>query len=254
MFFFPIPQDKYESKFPWVVGLIILIDANLLVPLFMGDGTGFISHFGLKPNHVTPLTFFASIFLHAGLLHFAGNMWFFWIFGRRIESCLGYFEFAASYLLCGIGANITYILLNWHSSIPCIGASGAISGMAGMYFILFPFERFNLHILLGYWRLAKIPTDTRIAMSVWIGEQAVLGILSSFSRFSSTAFSAHVGGFLAGMALGYFFDSRVPLQEGVAQAASKTGLKIEDGDTPPALIALGLIPREGSFAIEPGRK
>jgi membrane associated rhomboid family serine protease len=138
------------------------------------------------------------MFLHAGILHYVGNMFFLWMFGYRIENTFGAWLFAFVYLLCGFGASGLHYLINSTSNIPCVGASGAISGIMGCYFVLFPKSKFDLEVFFLRFHLTSIPTHTHGAIGVWVVEQAVLGILTQSFRFSSTAFWAHVGGFATG--------------------------------------------------------
>jgi membrane associated rhomboid family serine protease len=210
LFCLPVPKDKFQTSTPWVIGTIAILDAVLLLPLYLGDKVAFFTRFAFTPSHPTLLTLFSALFLHAGLLHYAGNMWFLWIFGRKVECTLGSLRFAGLCLLCGVGGQLLYLLLNLHSSIPLVGASGAISGIAGFYFILFPRDRFNLHLYFGWWRIAKIDTTTRSAVGAWIGEQTLLGLITRFAQFSSVAFWAHVGGFAVGAAIGDIYHSLVP--------------------------------------------
>jgi membrane associated rhomboid family serine protease len=138
------------------------------------------------------------MFLHAGILHYVGNMFFLWMFGDRIENTFGASLFAFVYLLCGVGATGLHYLINSTSSIPCVGASGAISGIMGCYFVLFPKSKFDLEVFFLRFHVTSIPTHTHGAIGVWVAEQALLGLLTQSFRFSSTAFWAHVGGFATG--------------------------------------------------------
>lgn len=213
MFCLPVPKDKFQTSTPWVIGTIAILDAILLLPLYVGDKVAFFTRFAFTPSHPTLLTLISALFLHVGLLHYVGNMWFLWIFGRKVECTLGSLRFAGLYLLCGVGDQLLHLLLNLHSSIPLVGASGAISGIAGFYFVLFPHDRFNLHLYFGWWRIAKIDTTTRSAVGAWIGEQTLLGLITRVAQFSSVAFWAHVGGFAVGAGVGAIYHSRVPEAE-----------------------------------------
>lgn len=201
MFCLPVPKDRFQTSRPWVFIIIAVIDAVLLVPVFTADRIALFTRYAFVPAHATALTFVSAMFLHAGLWHYIGNMWFFWIFGRKVEAALGHLRFAALYITCGVAGQAVYLLLNLHSQVPLVGASGAISGVAGLYFVLFPKDRFSLHLYLGYWRVKTIDTTTRSAVGVWAAEQALLALITRFALFSSVAFSAHVGGFLAGVAV-----------------------------------------------------
>jgi membrane associated rhomboid family serine protease len=193
-----------------VIFAIMAIDAILLIPVKNGGGSQFLDLYGFTGAHPTLLTFFSALFLHVGYLHYIGNMWFLWIFGRKIEATLGHAVFGAFYLVCGIGGQLVYWLTALHSAIPCVGASGAISGIAGLYLILYPKDRFDLYLYFGWWRIKKFESNTRVAVGVWIGEQTLLALLTMFLPFSGVAFWAHVGGFAAGMGLASLYCARVP--------------------------------------------
>ncbi len=109
--------------------------------------------------------------------------------------------FALVYVVCGFGAAGLHYLSNASSTLPCIGASGAISGIMGCYFVLFPKSRFDLEVFFLRFHVTSIPTHTQGAIGVWVAEQALLGLLTQSFRFSSTAFWAHVGGFATGSAV-----------------------------------------------------
>jgi len=210
MFCLPIPHDKIETRPCWVLIAIAIVDGLLLLPV-LGEMSGsLIRHYGFIPAHPTLLTFFTGIFLHAGVWHYAGNMLFLWIFGRKVEATVGHFYFALSYLLAGLGGQALYFVLSRHSEIPCVGASGAIAGVVGMYLLLFPRDKFDLNIYLGYWRVKTISSNTKVAVGVWIGEQFILALITTWTPISSVAFWAHIGGFLVGMAVGYQYCAFVP--------------------------------------------
>ena len=212
MFCLPIPRDTFQTSKPYVLIAIAAVDALLLAPIFSSAKLLVFSRYGFTPEHATLVTAITSIFLHVGIWHYLGNMWFFWIFGRKVEHVLGHLRFAVLYLLCGLGGQALHLAFNVHSAIPTLGASGAISGIAGTYFLLFPRDRFYLHLYLGYWKVKTIETTTRSAVGAWIGEQFLFGLLTSVSSFSSEAFWAHIGGFGMGVAAGLFYHSRVPVE------------------------------------------
>jgi membrane associated rhomboid family serine protease len=151
------------------------------------------------------------MFLHGGWLHLLGNMWFLWMFGKDVENSIGIWLFTLMYLLCGLGGGLLHFAFNFRSPVPCVGASGAISGVMGCFFILFPKADVDLAIYLGWFRIKTIQTHTTAAVGTWMGEQALLGLLSQAIRISSVAFWAHVGGFVAGIAVGLAFKNFVQL-------------------------------------------
>lgn len=209
MFVLPVPREKVVCKTPWVIAIIAVIDALLLLPLFSGNSQQFLFRYGFIPSHPTLLTFFSGIFLHVGIWHYVGNMWFFYIFGRKVEATFGHLMFAAAYLVCGVGGQLLYWAFDVHSVVPCVGASGAISGIAAIYFVIYPKDSFDLQIYLGWLRVKTIASNARAAVGVWIAEQFILGLLASVWSFSSTAFWAHVGGFAMGAALGLLYCAQV---------------------------------------------
>ena len=158
------------------------------------------SQYGFTTAQPHVLTVFSSMFLHAGVLHFAGNMFFLWMFGYRVENTFGSWPFAIVYVLCGCGATGLHYLFNANSTTPCVGASGAISGIVGCYFVLFPQSRFNIEIFFLRFHIDTIATHTRGAIGAWAAEQTILGLLTQAVQFSSTAFWAHIGGFATGVA------------------------------------------------------
>jgi membrane associated rhomboid family serine protease len=153
------------------------------------------------------------MFLHAGLWHVLGNMYFFWMFAPKLEERLGSWLFALSYFACGIGAAGLQTLFTPGSTIPMVGASGAISGVAGMYFVLFPRSPFDLQLYLGWWRVKCFNALTRGAVGVWIGEQFLLGLITSATQSVGIAFWAHVGGFAAGFLIAAIVASRATAKE-----------------------------------------
>jgi len=217
----PIRDDQPRFSTPYVN--YFLIGQNIVVFL-MEWLTGvqhqhalnaFLYEFGVVPRNVTGLltgtpTFspvaailpiFTSMFLHASWEHVIGNMWFLWIFGDNIEDYLGHFKYLMFYLLSGVAAAFTQIALTPSSGVPSVGASGAIAGALGAYFVLYPRARvltwfpivffFYLPawVMLGYWFVVQFLSGT--ATSITATTQPSGGI----------AFWAHVGGFVSGVVL-----------------------------------------------------
>ena len=149
------------------------------------------------------------MFLHGGWMHIIGNMWTLWIFGDNVEDRMGPLRFVCFYLLCGLAAGLVHWFTNPDSTLPTVGASGAIAGVLGAYFFLFPYARvivlipvlflpffFELPALvyLGFWALSQVLSGT---LSL-VGPREVGGV----------AWWAHVGGFMAGIVLHFFFVQR----------------------------------------------
>jgi membrane associated rhomboid family serine protease len=148
---------------------------------------------------ITP--FFTSMFLHGGILHLLGNMWYLWIFGDNIEDRLGHVKYLLFYILCGLGAGIVHTATNSYSSIPTIGASGAVAGVLGAYLISYPFARVLTLIPLGFFtQIWEIPA--LVVLGAWFLLQFVYGAAATASADAGgVAWWAHVGGFVMGMLL-----------------------------------------------------
>ena len=145
------------------------------------------------------LTIFTSMFLHGGFLHLAGNMLYLWIFGNNIEDALGKVRFLIFYFLCGIVAAFGQIMQDPDSTIPMVGASGAISGVLGAYLLLFPHARVLVLVPMGFFmQMMKIPAG--LVLGLWFVLQLVSSALTS-SAGGGVAWFAHIGGFVAGMLL-----------------------------------------------------
>jgi len=156
---------------------------------------GYWDHFGLVGGAI-PI--FSSMFMHGGWLHFLGNMLYLWVFGDNVEDRLGHFRFLAFYLFCGIFAALLHILTNPYSTVPTVGASGAIAGILGAYLIFFPGARvLALVPILFFFQLIELPA--LLFLGFWFVIQFFSGALSLASQqVGGTAWWAHIGGFMAG--------------------------------------------------------
>jgi membrane associated rhomboid family serine protease len=221
----PLRDDQPRYSPPYLNNF--LIGLNLLIYLFESaldpdSLKALFFQFGVIPSHVTALVagsgrfhasavllpFLTSMFLHGSWMHVIGNMWFLWIFGDNIEDYLGHFSYLLFYLLSGLMAMTTQVALEAGSRVPNVGASGAVAGVLGAYFVLYPKARvltwfppiFFFHlpawIMLGYWFLLQFLEEA--ASSVAYSRQTGGGI----------AFWAHVGGFVAGIVLIKVFPER----------------------------------------------
>jgi membrane associated rhomboid family serine protease len=169
------------------------------------------------PKYSTLLT---SMFMHGGWFHLIGNMVFLWVFGNNIEDAMGHVKFVIFYLLCGIAAAATQTLISPHSVVPMVGASGAISGVLGAYLLLYPRVRVHTLIILPIY-ITTVALPAWVMLGYWILLQAVGGLasLSEIER-GGVAFFAHVGGFVAGVALVRLFVSEEVLRRRPTQPAS----------------------------------
>jgi membrane associated rhomboid family serine protease len=161
----------------------------------------FIGVYGVVPARLEPIAVVTSMFLHAGWAHFLGNMLFLWIFGDNVEDRLGHLRFVAFYVLCGVAAVFAHVYMNPASRIPTIGASGAIAGILGGYFVLYPHSRvLALLPLFIIWEIVEVPAILFLGMwfllqFYYVGMAAV-----RTGAEGGVAFWAHIAGFLAGIA------------------------------------------------------
>jgi membrane associated rhomboid family serine protease len=220
----PLRDDQPRYSTPWVN--YFLIGLNLLIYLFEAalDPRNLellVRQFGVVPSHLAGflagspgypllaivLPFFTSLFLHGSWLHVIGNMWFLYIFGDNVEDYLGHFKYLVFYLLTGVIAMGTHVLMNLHSTAPALGASGAIAGVLGAYFVLYPRARVltwffvfviwvPAWIILGYWFVLNFLSGTATSLAVQNG------------NMGGVAFWAHVGGFISGALLVKVFGER----------------------------------------------
>jgi membrane associated rhomboid family serine protease len=222
---FPIKDDQPRYSTPFVNGFLIVL--NILIYLFQASLDPqsyevFARQFGVVPSHLSAflagspkyplpaivIPFFTSMFLHAGWMHVLGNMWFLYIFGDNIEDYLGHFKYLVFYVLCGLFAMATQVAVYPHSNLPTVGASGAIAGVLGAYFILYPRARvltwffvFVFYVpawvMLGYWFVLQFMAGA-VTLSVAEAGRDVGGV----------AVWAHVGGFVAGLVMVKLFPER----------------------------------------------
>jgi membrane associated rhomboid family serine protease len=190
-----------------------LIATNVLVFLYqwnLGEraGTRFIFDWGLVPSEFTLTTMFSSMFLHGGFLHAGGNMLYLWIFGDNVEDRFGPVRFLLFYLTCGIAAALGQTFIDPGSRIPMVGASGAVAGVMGAYFVMYPHSRIVTLIPFIFLQIVEIPAI--FFLGIWFLMQFLSGV-GSISEIEAgqggVAFWAHVAGFAAGV-LGAFLLRR----------------------------------------------
>jgi len=191
---------------PYVTVTIIIL--NALAWLFeismpRENLSVFLQVWGVVPAAFIPATLVSSMFLHGSWSHVIGNMWYLWIFGDNVEDRLGHGRFIAFYLLCGIVASFGQIVLDPGSTLPMIGASGAIAGVMGGYFVLYPQSRvLTLIPLIIFWEIVELPAI--MLLGFWFLMQlfsagAIAVTASSGGGGGGVAFMAHVAGFVVGM-------------------------------------------------------
>ncbi len=211
----PLRDNVPSKKIPFINYTFIAINVIAFIfELSLGqDLQNFFYQYGVVPAYVTAgtygpryeiLTLFTSMFLHGGFLHIAGNMLFLWIFGDNVEDRMGHFLYILFYLGSGIGASLLHIAVDPQSPIPTVGASGAIAGVMGAYFILYPRARVLSAVIIFYFiRLMEIPAI--VFLGIWFVLQFFTGVMSIGATTEATggvAVWAHVGGFVVGIAGG----------------------------------------------------
>ena len=182
---------------------ISLIVANVLVFLYeltLGRAVNdFTLYFGLVPAAFSWVAVFTSMFLHGGLFHVAGNMLYLWIFGDNVEDRMGHGRFLVFYLLCGTAAALAQTITAPDSVVPMVGASGAIAGVMGAYFVLYPKSRIvTLIPLFFFFQIIEVPAI--FFLGIWFVMQFLSGVVSiGNAATGGVAVWAHVAGFLAGL-------------------------------------------------------
>jgi membrane associated rhomboid family serine protease len=202
---------------PYVTVTIIGLNAlAFLYELSLGEAVDrFILSFGLVPASFSWITVFTSMFLHGGFLHVGGNMLYLWIFGDNVEDRMGHGRFVAFYLLCGIAAALAQTVINPDSPVPMVGASGAIAGVMGAYFVLYPHSRIVMLVWFIVIQLVEVPAI--IFLGLWFVMQLLSGAFSIASSVQGEpaggiAFWAHIAGFAAGV-IGVFVFRRPERQK-----------------------------------------
>ena len=207
----PIRDETPTSRVPFVNYALIVI--NILVFLWqisLGPSSDAAFYrLALIPMEVTSgldlgdiRSVFTSMFMHAGLMHLLGNMLYLWIFGDNVEDVLGHFRYLLFYLVGGFAASFTHVFLYPTSTIPTVGASGAIAATLGAYLLLFPNRRVVTIIPFGFFlQVARIPA--LIVLGFWFLLQLFEGTLAlGAAGLGGVAFWAHIGGFVFGMIFG----------------------------------------------------
>ncbi|MGA9040777.1 MAG: rhomboid family intramembrane serine protease [Terriglobales bacterium] len=211
----PLRDDQPRFSTPYVNYFLIAL--NLLIYLFQStldpeSSNALAQQLGFVPAHVTRflagsgrldfvsvfLPFLTSMFLHGSWLHVIGNMWFLWIFGDNIEDHMGHAPYLGFYLLSGIAAAVTQVLLTPNVRVPTVGASGAIAGVLGAYFILYPRARVLTWLFVPFYLPAWVFLGFWFVMQFLSGAATRAG---SYNQAGGIAFWAHVGGFIAGIVL-----------------------------------------------------
>jgi membrane associated rhomboid family serine protease len=212
----PIRDDNPTRTFSFVTLAFIAANVTVFVHELRLPETrieAFINEFGFVPAVLTygqkPADFvgvFTSMFLHGGWSHIIGNMLFLWIFGNNIEDAVGHGKFIVFYLLSGVAAAGAQFAMDPQSTVPMIGASGAVSGVLGAYLLLYP--RARVTVLIPIWIFFKfVEVPAVMMLIIWFGLQLLSGLFTPPGH-AGVAFWAHIGGFVAGLVLILFFKKQ----------------------------------------------
>ena len=200
----PTGDDNSSRRVTPLVTYILIVLNVIFFIVELNGGDPFVMQWAFVPTRflanpvVESPTLFTSMFMHAGLLHIGGNMLYLWIFGDNVEDRFGHVKFLIFYLICGLAATGLQLVFSLDSSIPNLGASGAIAGVLGAYLLLFPKARVS--VLSGR---GVIPVPALLVIGLWFVLQLFSGIGSLFDTADSggVAYMAHIGGFVAGLVL-----------------------------------------------------
>ncbi|HEY7066698.1 MAG TPA: rhomboid family intramembrane serine protease [Chloroflexota bacterium] len=221
----PLRTDYRDRTIPSVtLALIVVNTIVFLYEVLLGDRLdGFIATYATVPCEVlatcplpagvTPSapywSLFTSMFLHGGWMHLIGNMLYLWVFGQNVEDAFGHVYYLVFYLVCGVAANLAEIAMAPASSTPGLGASGAIAGLLGAYVFLFPLANVRTLVRVGFlFFLPRIPAVVLLGLWFLLQFFSELGSLGASTETGGVAYSAHVGGFLVGLAWAWLWRTR----------------------------------------------
>ncbi len=212
---FPIGDTEVRSRTPAYI-TYLLIAINTVVWLYewsLGQNAlqQFITTYGAIPTEITNgvdvYTLFTNMWLHGGWLHILGNMVFLWVFGDNVEAVLGHIPYLFFYIVGGIAASLAHVFINAASTIPSVGASGAIAAVLGAYIIMFP--RAQVRLLIGYGFITRV--SAILFLGFWFVLQLFNGVAAlgvNTAQTGGVAVWAHVGGFVFGALIGLFYKGR----------------------------------------------
>jgi membrane associated rhomboid family serine protease/Zn-finger nucleic acid-binding protein len=203
----PISDDTPRQRTPLItISLMaVCVFAFFAQIIFVEDLEGFYESAGFMSGRFLHPSLITSMFLHANIFHLIGNMLFLWIFGDNVEDRFGHLGYLGFYLSCGLAASILHTLFNLGSPTPAIGASGAISGIMGAYYILFPTARIKLFFVL---RILYLPAS--LYLGFWFLFQLMFGFLYHSTGLSNIGWFAHIGGFAFGATVAYLKKKAPP--------------------------------------------
>ena len=210
---FPYKDDNPSVLYPFTTYTIIGLNVSVFLLQFYIAGNNqdlarsIIFEFGLVPNRFNIIDVITSMFLHGGIYHIVGNMWFLYIFGDNIESILGHIRFIYFYIFCGAGAAFLQFIVEPTSSIPMVGASGAISGILGAYMIKFPKAKVHVIAVVIFF-ITTFAVPAQVVLGVWFLMQLSGGLGSlGIDTTGGIAWFAHIGGFICGVGSIKFFQT-----------------------------------------------
>ncbi len=208
---FPYKDDNVSQTFPFVTVTLIAVNTLIFIAQAGVGPRASVAAFGALPYSLMTmeggqpihpsLTVFTSMFMHGGLLHLGGNMLYLWIFGDNIEDRLGHARFLLFYLLGGVFAAYAHAVSSPLSTIPMVGASGAIAAVLGAYMLMYPRAKIHTLIILGFYvQVVRLPA--LIVIGFWAIIQLVSGLMANSQAMQGgTAWFAHLGGFVFGLAV-----------------------------------------------------
>ncbi|MGA1236929.1 MAG: rhomboid family intramembrane serine protease [Limisphaerales bacterium] len=199
---------------------------------------------GFRPAAPEWTDLLTSIFLHGGFMHLAGNMLFLWIYGDNVEHRMGWWWYLGAYLATGVAATLFYSLFVGGSPLPLVGASGAISGLLGFYFLWFPRNTVRLFVFLFPIFMNVVEIPARLVLGVYLIIDNLLPFLVSQGGGGGVAHGAHLGGFLAGLAMAWYWDRR-ELERGGEEYRTEAGAEDAEGAVGDSL---GAALEEGDFS------
>ncbi|HZT06614.1 MAG TPA: rhomboid family intramembrane serine protease [Chloroflexota bacterium] len=222
----PISDSPRRRSFPWVTILIIALNIAVFLYELTLNGTQldrFTQSVGVVPVEISTgrdippadpgpvyVTLLTSMFVHGGFLHIASNMLYLWVFGDNVEDAFGHLGYLLFYLVTGVVAGLTQVLINTTATVPSIGASGAIAGVLGAYLLLYP--RADVRTILFIGPFLTVPRISALFLiGFWFLTQLLSGVAAlevSTQQTGGVAFWAHIGGFISGFVLALVFRPR----------------------------------------------
>jgi membrane associated rhomboid family serine protease len=203
-------SSRRPQHFPVITTAIIIVNAFVFV-LELTGGEAFVKKWSEIPADIVAghhwITLLTAMFMHAGWMHIIGNMVFLWAFGPEVEDAMGPLQYLAFYLLSGLAASLVQLALMPHSTVPNLGASGAIAGVMGAFLVTYPRDQIRTLFLFGWWsRITFIPAALLIGLWFLIQLFDQVGAVADVQSGGGVAYAAHVGGFIFGAVTARIFE------------------------------------------------